>query len=122
MLDYQKNYTHKAAKRERKVYKKLLAQYHQLLFAADEGVFEITVRSQSGAVTIPVDLTHGSQLTADLVDGFLGRIKQLEHNLNNSLIELGFETKKAREKKQKKQTQWAAESAAVAGAEGRLAA
>ncbi|MVN78080.1 hypothetical protein GO988_17255 [Hymenobacter sp. HMF4947] len=122
MLDYQKNYTHKTAKRERKVYKKLLAQYHQLLSAADEGVFEITVRSQSGAITVPVSLGDGGQLTADLVDCFAGRIQLLERNLNNSLIEIGFETKKGREKKQKKQAQWAAETAAQVGAEGRLVA
>jgi hypothetical protein len=122
MLDYQKNYTHKAAKRERKVYKKLLVQYHQLLAAADEGVFEITVRSQSGAIAIPVDLKHGGQLTADLVDYFVERIQRLERNLNNSLVELGWETKKAREKKQEKQAQRAAESAAKADVEGRLAA
>jgi hypothetical protein len=95
MLDYQKNYTRKCAKRETKVYKKLVAQYHELLTAADEGVFQITVHSQSGTITVPVDMKDGSQLTVELLECF---IKRIERNLNSTLVELGYETRQGKEK------------------------
>ena len=113
MLDYQKNYNRKCAKRETKVYKKLVAQYHNLLTAADEGVFQITVHSQSGTITVPVDMKDGGQLTAELLECFIKRIQRIERNLNNTLAELGFEAKQARNKKQQEAAETIAEGVAA---------
>lgn len=93
MYDYQQNYSQQAAEREKAVYESMLAQYNALLYASDEGVFEVTIRSQSGAVTIPVNLLHGTQLTQDLIEGFSRRIDKLQSNLNATIEEIGLETR-----------------------------
>jgi uncharacterized protein (DUF885 family) len=93
MYDYQENYSRLAAEREKVVYERMLTQYDALLTASIEGVFEVTVRSQSGAITIPVTLSDGISLTHELIECFSERIESVERNLNTSLAELGAETK-----------------------------
>jgi predicted helicase len=99
MYDYQKHYTRKMVKRERRVYKGLLAQYHQLLLAMDEGVFEITVRSESGAVTVPLSLAHSGQVVMEVVELHAKRLQQAEKRLNASVKEANFETALAEKKR-----------------------
>jgi len=59
MYNYQKDYLKEALTRERAVYKNLLHQWERLSYAASEGVFEITVRSQNETVTVPISLADG---------------------------------------------------------------
>jgi hypothetical protein len=107
MYDYQENYSRHAAAREKAVYDKLLEQYDALLKASIEGVFEITVRSQSGAIRVPVSLNDGIELTNNLIEAFTGRIDMVERHLNVSLAELGSETelemKREKEREQERE-------------------
>lgn len=96
MYDYQENYSRLTADRERAVYEKLLAQYDALLVASIEGVFEITVRSQSGAIVVPVFMNKGIGFTNDLIEYFSERIDRVERNLNTTLKEIGEEAKHAK--------------------------
>lgn len=117
MYDFQENYTQQAAEREKAVYDKLVAQFHQLLYAADEGVFEITVRSLSGPITVAV--ANGSELTQYVVEALSKQIGRIETNLNRTVAEMGSEVKSELRKKEQvaatRETQTLANQAAYYG-------
>lgn len=105
MYDYQQNAGEFTAQRERAVYEKLVGVYNQLLFAADEGVFEVTIRSQSGAIVVPVSLNDGSQLTHDLLGVFCKQIDRVEDSLNRVIAENGVEVRQELARKQQQARQ-----------------
>ena len=101
MYDREQNYSEKTLKREKKIYKKLLAIYNALLFAADEGVYEVTIRSQAGAIVVPVSLNDGCEITHLVVENFGARLSRLEANFKASLENAGVEATTVRESEEK---------------------
>lgn len=89
MYDYLKNSALQTAEREKAVYDKMLSLYNQLLFAATEGVYEISVRSHSGLITVPVDLSDGISIAMILAEAFSCRVDKVEEDLNTILMEVG---------------------------------
>jgi len=108
MYDYLDHYGKRAIERQKAVYDKLAAQYYQLLSASDEGVFEITVRSQSGTITIPVDLKVGSGIASELAENFSLRVDKLESNLNTTVANLGVENRSTQREAEEKSLRRAA--------------
>lgn len=99
MYNYLEGSALQAVEREKAVYEKMLSQYQQLLFDATEGVYEISVRSHSGLITVPVNIADGISITHILVEAFSNRVDKVEENLNTTLIELGNEAEVALNKK-----------------------
>lgn len=117
MYDYLDHHGERAIERKKAIYEKLAAQYYELLSASDEGVFEITVRSQSGSITIPVDLKTGNDLTCNLADAFAVRVDKLEEDLNMVVQNLGLDNQRV-----KHQAAADGREARVAGIEAQAAA
>jgi hypothetical protein len=92
MYNYQKNSLHEEAAREHAVYTKMVAQYQQLLTASDEGVFEVTVRTQSGSIAVAMSLNDGNGIAASVADVLGKRIDVLERRLNGTLSDIGADT------------------------------
>ncbi|OGX80839.1 hypothetical protein BEN47_06165 [Hymenobacter lapidarius] len=111
MYDYQQNFSQESATRQTTIYNKLVAQWAALLLASDEGVFEVTIRSQSGPVTIAVCLNDGTEIAQLLAENFGKRIARLEHNLNTTLGEIGLEVRADLQAAQRQEVQRDAESA-----------
>lgn len=101
MYDYLKNYNGDTIARYTALYEKFQGMYHALLFAQDEGVFEITVRSQSGAVVIPVGFGDGTEIAAMMVENFSKRVDDIQHQLNYQITELGAEIEASQKREEK---------------------
>lgn len=78
-------------KRYQALYDKFKGIYHALLLAQDEGVYEITVRSQTGVITVPVSFSDGTEIAAMMVENFSKRVDHMETLLNGQLEEAGHE-------------------------------
>lgn len=81
------------AAREKAAYDKLLAKYEALQFAADEGVFQVTVHTDSGPITVPVSFLEGRNIAALLAESFAEWVQQMENTLNWSIEAAGDEFK-----------------------------
>ncbi|MGI4873240.1 MAG: hypothetical protein ACRYFX_18925 [Janthinobacterium lividum] len=92
MYDYQQNAARKDAERERVAYEKALAKYDAINMAADEGVFQVTIQSDSGTITMPVSFVTGRDVATWLAEAQAAWLKQVEKYLNSSLVNLGEET------------------------------
>ncbi len=87
------------AAREKAAYDKLLAKYEALQFAADEGVFQVTIHSDSGPITVPVSFLEGRNIAALLAESFAEWVQQMETTLNWSIEAAGDEFKIEKERK-----------------------
>jgi hypothetical protein len=103
MYNFQQNAVRKDAERERAVYEKLLAKYDTLSTAADEGVFQVTVHTDSGTITIPTEFAKGRGIAIELAEVLSDWIIKIERNLNSSLEALGDEVKEDQNEKERKQ-------------------
>jgi hypothetical protein len=103
MYNYQQNGTQRDAERELVVYNKLLAKHEALLTAADEGVFQVTIHTDAGAIAIPTDFVKGRGIAIDLAEVLSDWIGKIESNLNHSLENVGEEVRYERREEERKQ-------------------
>lgn len=93
------------AERETVAYQKLLAKYEALRTAADEGVFQVTIHSDSGTITMPVSFLEGRNIAITLAEHFADWVEHVEKSLNYSLEAVGDELKLDRKEKEARQQQ-----------------
>jgi hypothetical protein len=72
----------------RALYNELEAKYTDALFAQSEGVFEITIRSQSKTISIPIDGMDACQL---VIEEISSRLSKTERDLRWHTAEQGVE-------------------------------
>jgi hypothetical protein len=75
------NFSETAAARCRKIYNSERGQYDELQEAADEGVFEITIRSRTHTVIVPVDMSWSADVVSQLGEFMADRLAELEKEI-----------------------------------------
>lgn len=91
--------------REKVAYDKLLVKYAALRLAADEGVFQVTIHSDSGVITVPVSYFEGCSIAISLAEGFSKWIGHVEGALNYSLEAVADELRAERKEQEARQQQ-----------------
>lgn len=101
------------AERETVAYKKLLTKYDALRLAADEGVFQITIHTDSGSINVPVSFLAGRNIATQLAEDFANWVEHIEKSLNYSLEAVADELRADRKEKEERQQQHNREAVAA---------